>query len=169
MAQTSEHKPAGRPFNSPLEYGLRMLFLLHATAPKEADLQRLISYDYLLVHSNDVEKGPHSLHPAVPFRGAEWLVKRDMIRDGLDLMFSRELLDKRFTPHGITYAANKLTKAFLSLLKSKYARELGARSQWVSGRFGELSDQALGAFMSENIGRWGTEFERLTALRELEL
>jgi len=59
------------------------------------DLQRLVSYDYLLVHSGDVEDGPVSLHPAVPFRGSELLVKRDLVRAGLDAMFARELPSMR--------------------------------------------------------------------------
>src|SRR6266700_5971794 len=101
--------PPLRLFNTPLECGLRMLFLLNACAPKKADLQRLISYDYLLVHSGDVEQSPGSLHPAVPFRGSEWLVKRDIVRGGLDLMFARELIDKKLEPTGIFYAGSSLT------------------------------------------------------------
>ena len=49
-----------RLFNTPLECGLRLLFLLNACYPKRGDLQRLISYDYLMVHSGDVGDGPAS-------------------------------------------------------------------------------------------------------------
>ena len=159
----------GRPFNSPLEYGLRMMFLLNTIGQTQTDLQRLICYDYLLIHSGDVTEGPKSLHPAVPFRGSEWLIKRDLIRNGLDMMFSRELLDKRFSSKGIVYQGNELTNAFLSLLKSDYASELKNRAQWVIGRFGDISDEDLSRFMSDNVGRWGAEFEHLSALRKLEL
>lgn len=51
-----------------------------------------MAYDYLLVHSADVPDGPPSIHPAVPYRGGELLVKRDAIRSGLDLMVSPELI-----------------------------------------------------------------------------
>ena len=64
MADGDVMNPSGRParlFNSALEYGFRVLFLLDAANPKPADLHRLISYDYLLVHSADVEGGPPSL------------------------------------------------------------------------------------------------------------
>jgi hypothetical protein len=146
-----------------------MLFLLDAANPEIADLQRLISYDYLLIHSGDVEGGPQSLHPAVPFRGSELLVKRDVVRSGLDLMFARELIDKRVTARGIVYGGSEMTRAFLELLKVTYAAELRKRAQWVIERFGSLSDDELNSFMSSNIGRWGAEFEHLTALRDLEL
>ncbi|TKT73838.1 hypothetical protein YH63_002060 [Afipia massiliensis] len=158
-----------RLFNTPLECGLRLLYLLNASKPKKLDLQRLITYDYLLVHSGDVDGSLGSLHPAVPFRGSEWLVKRDIVRDALDLMFARELVDKRLEAKGIFYAASPLTANFIALLKSGYAKSLVSRASWVVERFGEITDAELEDFMTENVGRWGAEFERLTALRDLEL
>lgn len=160
---------SSRPFNTPLECGLRALFLLNASKEKPSDLQRLVSYDYLLVHSGDIPKGPPSLHPAVPFRGTELLVKRDLIRAGLNQMFSRELLAKSFDQAGIMYRATALTIAFVDLLTSDYAKALRYRSEWIVSSFGGYSDGELNAFMSANVGRWGAEFERLTALRDLEL
>lgn len=157
-----------RPFNSPLECGLRMLFVLDAADARPCDLQRLIAYDYLLVHSGDVE-GPVSLHPAVPFRGGEMLVKRDVLKAGLDQMFSKELLDKRFDTNGISYCGTPLTTAFIDLMANDYSRELRARAQWVVERFSALSDHELSTFMDENLGRWGAEFDRFTALNDLEL
>jgi len=150
---------AGRPFNSPLEVGLRALFLLAASAPREVDLQRLVTFDYLAVHSADAE-GPPSLHPELPFRGGEWLVRRETVRAGLDLMFAKELIEKQFAPAGISYLGTDVTVAFLGYLTSPYAAELRARSQWVVGRFGTLDDERLAAFMREKVGRWGAEFTR---------
>ncbi|MER2021256.1 MAG: ABC-three component system middle component 2 [Stenotrophomonas sp.] len=158
-----------RPFNTPLECGFRTLFVLNATDGAPSDLQRLVSYDYLLVHSGDIPDGPPSLHPAVPLRGTELLVKRDLVRAGLNQMFSRELLTKSFDRTGIVYRATALTTAFVGLLKSDYAKALRHRSQWIVSNFGSQSDEELNVFMSANIGKWGAEFERLTALRDLEL
>lgn len=146
-----------------------MLFILHATSPAASDLQRLISYDYLLVHSGDVDTDTTSLHPAVPFRGSELLVKRDLVRHALDLMFARELVEKKLSKVGITYAASSLTAAFIALLKSDYSAELRSRAEWVAARFGSMEDYDLAAFMAENIGKWGAEFENMTALRDLDL
>lgn len=42
-----------RPFNTPLEYGFRALFILDAADNVAMDLQRIVSYDYLLVHTSD--------------------------------------------------------------------------------------------------------------------
>jgi hypothetical protein len=152
-----------------MECGLRMLFVLHAADEKASDLQRLVSYDYLVLHSGDVSEGPSSLHPPVPFRGTELLVKRELLSSGLNQMFARELLEKTFDLSGILYRATSLTGAFTALLKTDYANSLRIRSKWVIERFGTMDNNELSAFMTENIGRWGAEFERLTAINDLEL
>ncbi len=158
-----------RPFNTPMEPGLRLLFALDEAKGKAFDLQRLVSYDYLLVHSGDVDGGPTSLHPAVPFRGGELLVKRELVLAGLDAMFAKELLEKNFAPTGICYRATALTSAFLKLLVSAYASSLRTRAAWVVSHFATYTDEMLENYMTENVGRWGAEFDRLTAIKELEL
>lgn len=158
-----------RPFNSPLEYGFRALFILYAADSTAMDLQRLVSYDYLLVHTSDVIGGPESLHPAVPHRGAELLVKRSAIQAGLHLMLSRELIEVRFAAEGILYQASELTGRFVQLLKSPYAKELEERAFWVTKQFSEYTDENLASFMSQNVGQWGSEFDRLTAMDLLDL
>ena len=146
-----------------------MLFVLDAADGRPSDLQRLISYDYLLVHSGDVVDGPPSLHPSVPFRGTELIVKRDLLSAGLNRMFARELIEKSFDVSGILYRANALTTAFVGLLRTEYAGSLRARSAWVIQHFGAFDDRELSTFMTANIGKWGAEFEQLSALAELEL
>ena len=51
------------PFNSPLEIGVRTLTILIVSYPKAHDLNRLVQYDYLTVHSLEDAGGPQSLHP----------------------------------------------------------------------------------------------------------
>lgn len=160
---------SARPFNTPIESGLRLLFALDEANGEAFDLQRLVSYDYLLVHSGDVKGGPPSLHPAVPFRGGELLVKRELVLAGLDAMFAKELLEKEFEPTGICYRATALTRAFLKLLVSNYASSLRARAAWVVRHFATYTDEMLESYMTENVGRWGAEFDRLTVIKELEL
>lgn len=156
-------------FNSPLETGLRSLFVLHAVAPALIDLHRLVAYDYLVVHSADVPGGPASLHPAVPFRSGEWLVRRDLVDRGLALMHSRELISMDFSALGIRYHATALTGAFIEHLRSPYASSLRSRALWLNQQFSGMSDGALRELMTTNVGQWGVEFDRRTAVRELEL
>lgn len=148
-----------RPFNSPLEVGLRALFLLDACAPTKVDLQRLVTFDYLAVHSADAG-GPPSLHPDLPFRGGEWLVRRQMVQAGLDLMFAKEIVEKSLAAQGIVYAATDLTTAFLSHLSSNYSENLRTKARWVSANFAGIPDDTLAAFMGQRVGQWGAEFTR---------
>lgn len=39
-------------FNTPLEIGLRILFVLNAIKPRGIDLNRLVIYDYFLLNSS---------------------------------------------------------------------------------------------------------------------
>jgi len=55
-----------RLFNTPIEFGLRSLFILNCMAPKSSDLQRLIYYDYLILHTSDIDQQQASLPPFPP-------------------------------------------------------------------------------------------------------
>jgi hypothetical protein len=145
------------PFNSTVETGLRMLVLLDASESSVCDLGRLVVYDYLLVHSDDVQDGPKSLHPATPHRSGELLVRRQMIRDGLILLISRELAAVSYDDQGITYSATVLTRPFLNHLESSYARELRERAGWVTGMFSGYANEALTEFAMSHLNDWGGE------------
>ena len=80
--------PEVQTFNSPIETGVRALILLAESYPDQLDLQRLLEFDYILVHTTDVD-GPPSIHPALPLRSGELLVRRHLIERGLMLMMSR--------------------------------------------------------------------------------
>jgi hypothetical protein len=148
------------PFNSALECGVRTLAILAAAEPVACDLQRLVFYDYLTVHSGDVLQGPPSIHPATPLRSGEALVRRHWIERGLLLMLSRELLIRTFSERGILYQASPLTSPFLDYMEKPYTRLLRERAQWVISAFGTFSDQQLLDFFKENLDRWGGEFIR---------
>ena len=83
------------PFNSPLETGVRSLIILTAAFPHAQDLQHLVFFDYLTVHSGDVEglESPESLHAPLPMRAGELTVRKGLIERGLFLMMSRGLVE----------------------------------------------------------------------------
>jgi hypothetical protein len=152
-------------FNTPIESGLRSLFVLEAVRPKTCDLQRLVIYDYLLVHSEDVE-GPPSLHPASPLRSGELLVRRNLVGHGLQMMIRKGLVTKRFTSEGIFYVATEYADPILKYFRSDYAHRCGEISRWIALQFQPLSDDHLREFIRDNLGRWGAEFTRESLLWE---
>ena len=152
------------PFNSSIECGLRSLVLLEHAFPLEYDLQRLVFYDYLLVHSGDAG-GPESIHPATPHRSGEVLVKRQMLEQGLLLMMSRNLVVRKYDSTGILYSASDTATPFLDSLQSRYVGLLKKRANWVIKVFNDLDDKTLEQFFYVNLDRWGGEFEKEALLK----
>ncbi len=79
------------PFNGPIEIGLRAVVVLCEAYLQAMSLQRLVIFDYLMVHSDDLPNGPPGLHPKTPRRSGELLVRRQVLQDGLLLFQSRGL------------------------------------------------------------------------------
>lgn len=146
-------------FNGALETGLRSLTLLVGVFPEAISLQRLVVFDYLVVHTEDVDGGSASLHPATPRRGAELLVRRDRIQAGLRLYESRNLIDRRFENGGVYFAASEGAGAFLDAFGARYVAEMRDRATWVADRFRDMDDVQLRAYVDARVGDWGAEFE----------
>ena len=153
-----------KPFNSPIEFALRSIILLEGTYPTGLDLQRMVFYDYLLVHSKDAD-GPESIHPATPHRSQEFLVKRNVLQQGLLLLMSRKLVIQEYESTGIVYEASELATPFIDSLQSPYILLLKDRADWVINNFRSNSAKELEEFFYKNLDRWGGEFENEALLK----
>ncbi|MGE3759727.1 MAG: ABC-three component system middle component 2 [Pseudobdellovibrionaceae bacterium] len=144
-------------FNSALETGVRSLVILAANFPNALDLQRLVDFDYLVVHSGDVD-GPESLHPPLPMREGELLVRRKIIESGLSLMLSRGLITRITGAEGIVYQASEYAKPFVDSLATPYTRLLMERANWVATTFGNMDTTQLHNLISSFFDKWTTQF-----------
>jgi hypothetical protein len=156
------------PFNSALETGLRSVAILAEACPNEFDLQRLLYFDYLVVHSSDAD-GPASLHPNTPLRNGELLVRRGIIERGLLLYISRSLIERHASDRGICYAASEAAGPFLECLQSAYSRALRERASWAIETFGSLDDDELKSYFDARFERWTREFQVIEQAPELLL
>lgn len=156
-------------FNGAVEIGLRSLCILTAAYPSSYSLQRLVIFDYLLVHSDDIPGGPIGLHPQTPHRGGEILVRRGVLQDGLLLYQSRGLLERIYKDGGVFFSATDRSASFLDALSSEYVLGLKERSTWVIDEFGVLEDEGLEMMVRDRIGRWGAEFDMESVLWAEEL
>ena len=145
------------PFNSSLETGIRALVILVSSYPKSLDLQRLVDFDYLAVHSGDVD-GPDSLHPPVPMRAGELLIRRNIIEAGVMLMMSRGFAVRFVTSNGIEYAASDTAMPFVDSLTRPYMRDLQARADWVVSIFGEAPESSLQEITAQFFDKWTSQF-----------
>jgi len=145
-------------FNSALESGMRALCILLPAYPRSFDLQRLTAFDHLVVHTGDIG-GPESLHPQLPMRNAEILVRRQLVERGLYLMVSRGLVDRVIEPSGIEYRAGNMAETFMMSLTAPYLLAMRERGLWVVKHFGELESSILRDTMKRVFGQWIEEFQ----------
>jgi hypothetical protein len=146
------------PFNSALETGIRTLAVLVASYPTAHDLGRLVQYDYLTVHSADAG-GPSSLHPPLPLRSGELLVRRGLVQAGLRLMISRFLVSRAPHAQGILYQAEEAAGPFLDNMRAPYIVALRERAEWAASVFDPLEPAALDAMVNRLFKAWTVEFQ----------
>ncbi len=146
-------------FNSALETGVRSICILSANAEKRFDLQELLAFDHLVVHSGDVQAGPQSLHPNVSKRNGELLVRRRLVESGLLLMESKGMLGKVALKDGIYYQAKELSYVFLERLSSPYIKSLRERSSWAMQMFSDYEGDFFEEVFNVAFSRWTTEFQ----------
>ncbi len=145
------------PFNSSLETGVRSLIILVECYPTPLDLQRLVDFDYLIVHTEDVG-GPTGLHPPLPLRAGELLVGRKIIEEGLMLIMSKGLVGRITSDNGFGYSASEDALPFVNSLSSKYLILLRDRAKWVVRKFGKFSRPQLQDVTSQFFDRWTMQF-----------
>jgi hypothetical protein len=145
-------------FNSPLETGVRAVIVLDAAFPRSFDLAHLTWFDHLVVHIGDIG-GPESLHPDIPQRTGELLVRRRLVEEGLSLMRRVHLVDARATDGGIIYQAREEASAFVESLRSGYARALKECAVWLADYLSRVSDEEVQTLIARRIDRWAVEFQ----------
>ncbi len=160
---SDQYQPNVTVFNSALETGVRSLVILASNFPDALDLQRLVDFDYLVVHSGDVD-GPKSLHPPLPMREGELLVRRKIIESGLSLMMGRGLITRVAGAEGIVYEASDYAKPFVDSLATSYMRLLMERADWVATTFGDMDTTELHNLINSFFDKWTTEFHPLQGL-----
>jgi len=156
QAIADRRKPAT--FNGPLEAGVRAVAVLGAAFPRSFDLQRLIAFDYLLVHTGDIG-GPDSLHPPAPLQPAEFLVRRKLVESALLLMMTRDLVRREARADGLRYAAGENAVPFLDALEGEYLVALKQRAKWLVDALADQTESEFRTIMRRFFGRWVEEFQ----------
>lgn len=144
-------------FNSPLEAGIRAVTVLEKLRPVEMDLAEMVLLDHVVVHSADLN-GPPSLHPDVPGRKGELLVRRRLIESSLELMRRFHLVDLKVSDAGLSYRASDEAAGYVELLESDYSERLKSCANWIAE---QIRSKGKDAFLTEvraALGDWGAAF-----------
>lgn len=145
-------------FNSALETGVRALVILNAAFPRVFDLAQLTWFDHLVVHTADVG-GPWSLHPDLPQRTGELLVRRRVVEEGVQLMRRLHMINSIVDDKGITYQASDDAAALVDTMQTPYALELKSRAEWLAQKLEDFTSEQLAELIADKIGRWAVEFQ----------
>ena len=110
------------------------------------------------MHTADVD-GPVSLHPNLPQRTGEMLVRRRLIEQGIKLMRRFQMISVQPLQTGIFYQATEDASAFAELLRSEYAVQLKIRAKWLAENVCVLGGEGMSVLAKEKLGRWSVEFQ----------
>lgn len=146
------------PFNNNVETGLRILCILNESYPLSIDLQKLVYLDYITVHSGDFDESIESLHPAVPYRNGEILIRSSIIENGIKLFVSRGLIETIYDKTGIQYKASEYSTPFIEALEEDYLLNLLKRAKWVGINFANLTVERLKEILHPGIEDAKNEF-----------
>jgi hypothetical protein len=145
-------------FNSALETGVRTLVVLNAAFPRMFDLAQLTWFDHLVVHTADVG-GPQSLHPDLPQRTGELLVRRRVVEEGVQLMRRLHMVIAIVDEKGIAYQASDGASALVDTMHTPYALKLKSRAEWLAQKLEEFTGEQLTELIADKIDRWAVEFQ----------
>jgi hypothetical protein len=98
------------------------------------------------------------LHPDLPNRAGELLVRRQLVENGLRLMQQVHLVELFETEDGISFAASEDAPSYLDLLQAPYSLALKQRAKWMANRFAGMQTAEIRALVEGRIGRWTAEF-----------
>lgn len=150
-------EPAPTLFNSTIETGIRAVVVLDALYPRACGLAEVTCFDHVVVHSGDLD-GPESLHPPLPPRVGELVVRRGLVGESLRLMCQMHLIEERHDEDGIRFAASDDAPSFLRLMRTPYSQALKDRARWLADRFGAMGEAEVEALVASLVGRWRQEF-----------
>lgn len=146
------------PFNNNVESGLRILTILNEAFPESFDLQNLVYLDYLTIHSGDIDKKIKSLHPAVPYRSGEIMIRSSIISNGINLFISKNLIEKVYNSNGIEFRATENAMPFLESLEERYSIDLQKKAIWAVNNFSHYTKEELKAIMSPKLSNIDNDF-----------
>ncbi|TXC74374.1 hypothetical protein FSZ31_00970 [Sphingorhabdus soli] len=130
--------------------------MLEALHPRKCSLDELTWFDYLVVHTSDME-GPESLHPDFEASVGEMLVRRRLVEQSIALLRKLHLVVADYHD-GLNYLPGDEAPAIIDLLTSPYNQNLKARADWVSKTFRNFNHAEVEEIFADRIGRWTAEF-----------
>ncbi|WP_146196690.1 ABC-three component system middle component 2, partial [Acinetobacter stercoris] len=129
-------------YNNPLELGIRGCFAIYYNHPIHMTINKIAYLDYMTIYSKKFI-GIESLHPEVPMHQMEFLLRFELLKNGLNQMIKKNFLNISYENYNLYYIRGENLFSFINLLDSDYHIQLLERSKRVIDTFGHLSEGEL--------------------------
>ncbi len=148
-------------FNNPVEISLRILILLNIDINNEYNIEKLTYFDYLMMHSGDIDDAPDSILPNSPYRFFEFHVNKENISQSVEFLWRKGLVDISYNANGIFYKANRLTNLFVTTIQNELCEQLKHTASWVVDNFYKYSENDLKDLFYSKLKSKSTDFSRI--------
>lgn len=144
--------------NISLEFGLRALIVLSKLNNEGTDINRLLVYDYMLTNSGEFNSELPSIHAETPYKYSKLLVKRDTLKDGINILIKYGLITLDYSKNGVIYKKNKYSQKFLNNIDSAYKSKLEVVAEWISRDVHSRAISEIEYDLRMRIKKYGIEF-----------
>lgn len=148
-------------FNNPVEISLRILILLNIDINNEYNIEKLTYFDYLMMHSGDIDNAPDSILPNSPYRFFEFHVNKENISQSVEFLWRKGLVDISYNANGIFYKANRLTDLFVKTIQNELCEQLKHTASWVVDNFYKYSENDLKDLFYSKLKSKSTGFSKI--------
>lgn len=151
-------------FNNPVEISLRILLLLNININNKFNIEKLTYFDYLMIHSGDLDNAPNSILPNSPYRFFEFNVNKEKISQSVEFLWRKGLVNISYNANGIFYQANRLTNLFVKTLHNELCEQLKYTASWVVDNFYEYSESDLNKLFYSKLKSKSIDFSKIGAI-----
>jgi len=109
-------------FNTPFEVSLRVLLVLEASPREWFSADWIAAADFITIYGKDFGIVDENLHGENNYRYSEFALRRELIREALKSLASRNLIHVRATSNGFAYALSKSGGEYCAEFESEYAQ-----------------------------------------------
>lgn len=110
--------------NSSYEFSYRLIFILNKLNGNKLSINELTLLDYFVTYTSDFNQDYLSLHPLIPNRENELMVRRLKIREATEILLNYNLISINYEENGMFYSNNFNTIYFENYFESNYSKSI---------------------------------------------
>lgn len=130
-------------FNTPFETSLRVLLLLETEARTDFSINMIAGVDFASLYGKSFNISEMNLHGDNLFKFSEFATRKELTRDGMDLLVRRGFVDVRPTKNGFIYQISHKGKEFSRQLDTKYSKDYRRQVTLALKHFSGDSEQSI--------------------------